>query len=346
MFSPNSLHKDKYKYTDVYRGRVVEVDVEDEGEKNKYGAVRVFIPDLMNKEIDKDLDEFKNGILAYPANMLMGGYNEDDKEGSANFAAAGIFVPNKNSYVRIVFEGGDLERAFYLGPWHDKIAPLPIVNRNVEQPHKVYTVVISGEGRSFVVCDSPDQARIEMTGKKRKLTDKEGPSGNKSSLYTVDGNQSIILIDERDGSEKILIKTYKGDFLNIDIEKQTLECSFKGDIMMKTGGNFQVSAAGDIDLKANGSASLTAVGTANLKSTLGGAFIEGRMAAGLKSTGLIMIKGAVSFVQSALSCPAKAAAAAQPQGERGESGGDTSTDGFLSPGDSLPSVSDTFETTD
>lgn len=316
MSTKSNFHKEKYRFNEIYRARVVEVDIEEDGEKNKYGAVRVYIPDLMNKEIDTELDEFKNGILAYPANMLMGGYNEDDPEESSFFAAAGVFVPKKNSYVRVYFEGGDLERAFYLGPWHDKIAPLPAVNRNVDEPHKVYTVVISGEGRSVVVCDSQDQARIEITGKKRKLESSSGPSGNNSSVYEVNNNQSVILIDEREGSEKILIKTYKGDFINLDLEKQSLECKFKGDILMSTEGDFKVTAQGNIDLKANETASLTANGTVNLKSTLSGAFIEGRIAAGIKSTGVIMINGAASFIQSALSCPAKAAQLAKPQGER------------------------------
>ena len=330
------FHKEENKFDGIYRGRVVQVDVEDDGEKNKYGAVRVFIPDLMSKEIQGNIDEFKSGILAYPSNLQLGGYNDDDPNGTANFAAAGVYVPLLNSYVKIMFENGDLERAFYIGPWQDKIAPLPPVNRNVDEPHKVYTVLFSGEGRSIVVCDSKDQARVEITGKKRKLNADDGPAGNSSSTYEVDGNQTTIIIDETDGNEKILIRTHKGDFLKFDIEKQSLEGSFKGDILFKTDGKFQVTAKGGIDLKTEGSAAIESTGTMNIKATVSGIFMEGKLAVSLKSLGSIMIQGAQTFIQSQISCPARAALATFPQGDRSQGASSaTSTSGTNS--ESTPS---------
>jgi hypothetical protein len=308
--------KQEKKYDKIYRARVTEVDVDDDGEKNKYGAVRVYIPELMSKEIHEELDEFKDGILAYPSNMGLGGYNEDDPESSSHFAAANVFIPLLNSYVRVMFEDSDMERAFYLGPWQEKAVPLPAVNRNVDEPHKVYTVITSGMGRSIVVCDSPDQQRVEITGKKRKLDASEGPAGNAAAVYEVDGNQTVILIDEREGSEKLIIKTHKGDYINFDIEKQTLECKFKGDIMFETEGKFQVKAKGGVDIKTDGLAALESKGSMNMKSSSASVFIEGKQAAGIKTGGKVLIKGQSTFVQTPLSCPAKAAQAAKPAGER------------------------------
>lgn len=300
----------------IFRARVVEVDVDDDGEKNKYGAVRVYIPEMMTKEIQEDLDEFKNGILAYPANMSLGGYNEDDPESTSFYAAANVFIPTLNSYVRVMFEDDNLERAFYLGPWQERAVPLPAVNRNVEEPHKVYTVITSGQGRSIVVCDSPDQQRIEITGKKRKLDDSEGPAGNASAVYEIDNNQTVILIDEREGSEKLIIKTHKGDFINLNIEERTLECNFKSDIKINTEGKFQVNAKGGIDMKTEGLASLEAKGSMNIKSSSSSVFVEGKQAASLKAGSKILIKGQTAYIQTPMSCPAKAAQEAEPSGDR------------------------------
>lgn len=312
-----ALHKTaENKYTEIYRARVVEVDVDDDGEKNKYGAVRVFLPDLMNKEIDTEVDEFKDGILAYPGNLLMGGYNEDDPDKSSYYCAAGVYVPLLNSYVKVMFEGGDLERAFYIGPWHDKIAPLPPVNRNVDEPHKVYTVITTNSGRSMVICDSEDQARVEITGKKRKLNPSDGPAGNKDSAYEIDDNQTTILLDERQGNEKLLIKTHKGDYVKLDIEKQSLECYFKGDIIINTDSNFILNAKKNIDIKAEQSCNIESKSSMNIKSSNSTIFIDGKSALGIKSNGKILIKGSATFIQTPLSCPAKAAAEANPTGDR------------------------------
>lgn len=312
-----TLHKTpQHKYTEIYRGRVVEVDVEDDGEKNKYGAVRVFLPDLMTKEINSEVDEFKDGILAYPGNLLMGGYNNDDPSQTSYYAAAGVYVPLLNSYVKVIFEGGDLERAFYIGPWHDKIAPLPPVNRNVDEPHKVYTVITTNTGRSIVICDSEDEARVEITGKKRKLSDVDGPCGNKDSVYEIDNNQTSILLDERNGNEKLLIKTHKGDYIKLDIEKQSLECDFKGDIIINTESNFYLTAKKNIDIKSNNSCSIESKSSMNIKSTNSTIFIDGKSAVGINSTGKILIKGQSTYIQTPLSCPAKSAAEANTKGDR------------------------------
>lgn len=311
-----SFHDKTFKYDGIYRARVVEVDIEEEGEKNKYGAIRVFIPDLMNSEIFEDVDEFKDGILVYPGNMQMAGYNEDDPDKGSYYAAAGVMVPLKNSYVRVMFEGGDLERGIYIGPWHDKIAPLPIVNRSAKEPHKVYTIIHANSGRSVIVSDSEDNARVEITGKKRKLKDDDGPAGNKASVFEIEDNQSVIIIDESEGSEKILIQTHKGDFINLDVEKQSLEMNFKGDIKIKTDGKFQVSAKGGIDMSTNGSAALQSRGSMNMKSTTSSLSVEGRSIVTVKSTAIVAVKGAASFVQSIPGCPAKAAEEAAPEGGR------------------------------
>ena len=105
----------------------------------------------------------------------------------------------------------------------------------------------SHEGRCIVVSDEPDDARIEITGKKRQLS--SPPSGDTGSVYTIDGNQTTILFDERDGKEQLLIRTHQGDFIKIDITNRKLEVSFESDIIIKTVGDFHLHSSGQINIK-------------------------------------------------------------------------------------------------
>lgn len=292
------LHDEQNKLLGTYRARVVEVDIEQDGEKNCYGSVKVYIPDLMNNLIDKNIDEFKSGILAYPSNNPIGGYNSDDPD-KTSFYASSVYIPRKNSYVRVYFENGDPSRCFYLGPWQDKLAKLPPENRGThagEEPHKVTTIFKSGEGRSIVISDSRNTERVEITGKKRDLSDSDGPQGNSSSVLKIDGNQTTILIDERSGKEKILIKTYKGDFLNINTDERTLEVFFKNDIAFKTDGVFSIESKRGIIFKTNGDFAVSSKQMIKLVSSLS-MVLNSKISIYMNSVTNI-IEGAISYIQS------------------------------------------------
>ena len=233
----------------MFRARVTEVDIEG----NDYGAIRVFVPDLFASEVmttgEPGFNEDKYGLIAYPANNPMGGYNTSDGESSSYYQAS-MYVPLKNSWVWVFFENGDPSRPYYMNAFNCRNSKVPPENRGVAEPHKVYTMCKTHSGRSLIICDSEDQARIELTGKRRILSG--GPEGNAASVYSVDGNMTTVLLDERAGKEKLLIRTYKGDYIHIDIDERQLQMFFMGDMRMMTMGNVDVYIQGNLSTKVAG----------------------------------------------------------------------------------------------
>lgn len=236
-----------------YRAQVV-----DNKDKQQFGRVLVWIPDLM-----QDVDPTK-GIWARPANNPLGGRNN---EGAVDHHYMGSsYIPRKGAWTWVFFEAGNINRPYYFGALdieNTKVLPENQVGENYQDK---WTLFKSHDGRAVVISDDPDDARIEITGKKRKM--KEPPTGDTESVYTIDENMTTILFDERDGIEKILIRTYKGDFIHIDIDEQALQIYFKEDIEIKTDGNLFVTAEEDINLlSTKGNINIEAAqGEINLKS--------------------------------------------------------------------------------
>ena len=291
-FDPHKKDIDpEFHLSGFYRGKVTEVDIEE----NKYGAVRVFIPQLMT-DTDPDYDEGTMGLIAYPLNNYMGGYNEDD-EGS--YFQASVHVPLKGAWVCIMFEGGNANRPFYFGAFNFRHAEVPPENLGVKEPHKVHTLKMQS-GRSLIFCDSEDQARVEITGKRRQLQNSK-PSGE-GGVYNIDGNMNTILLDERDGSEKLLIRTYKGDYIHVDIDEQQLQCYFKNDIIIQTDGNLHFRVKKDINFNAEGNIQWATNGDSNyysggsVRMTQGGTF-------NVKSDGINAIDGLHTFIQTPMAQP-------------------------------------------
>jgi hypothetical protein len=216
-----------------YRAKVVE-----NKDPQKFGRVLIWIPDVMPL-----IQEYK-GIWARPANNPIGGRNlENDQE---NYYAGTSFIPRKGSWLWIFFEAGNINRPYYFAALdleNTKVLPENQLGTNYEDK---WTVFKSPNGRTVVISDDPSDARVEITGKKRTLSDP--PTGDTASVYTIDGNQTTILFDERVGKEKILIRTHKGDFFHIDIDQEKLQAYFKSDIVIKTEGNLQITANQNIDL--------------------------------------------------------------------------------------------------
>jgi len=220
-----------------YRAKVVDnVDTE------QFGRVVVWIPDLMQKISDKE------GIWARPANNPMGGRNTQYE--SDNHYAGSCYIPKIGSWTWVFFESGNINRPYYFGALEIEHAKVLPENQLGSSPSDKWTIFKSHEGRAVVISDDSSDARTEITGKKRSLS--SPPSGDTGSVYTIDGNQTTILLDERSGKEKVLIRTHKGEFLHIDIDEQQLQIFFKSDVLIKTDGNFNVTAAGDINLKSLG----------------------------------------------------------------------------------------------
>jgi hypothetical protein len=229
-----------------YRAKVVE-----NKDPQKFGRVMVWIPDVMPLIGDT------KGIWARPANNPIGGRNlENDQE---NYYTGTSYIPRKGSWIWIFFEQSNINRPYYFGSLdleNTKVLPENQVGTNYEDK---WTIFKSSNGRTIIISDDPSDARVEITGKKRSLTNP--PSGDTASVYEIDGNQTSILFDERTGKEKILIRTHKGDFFHIDIDQQQLQAYFKDDIVIKTDGSLLLTAneninirseAGDIKILANG----------------------------------------------------------------------------------------------
>ncbi len=220
-----------------HRAKVV-----DNKDPEYYGRVIVWIPDIMLENISED-----TGIWARPANNPIGGRNSKDDSDQRYMGSS--YIPRKGSWVWIFFEAGNINRPYYfagLDIEHSKTLPENQVGSNYEDKWVIFK---SNHGRTIAISDDPDDARVEITGKKRQLEGSEDPSGDTESVYTIDDNQTTILLDERTGKEKILIRTYKGDYLHIDVDEQQLHIEFESDINIKTGGDLNITVAGDINEK-------------------------------------------------------------------------------------------------
>lgn len=231
-----------------YRAKVV-----DNKDQEDYGRVMVWIPDTMPK-----MDDSK-GLWANPANNPISGLNIDGD--SSSYYMGSSYIPPKGAWVWVFFENGRADKPFYFGGLDLQNSKVLPENRVGSDKYKKWVIFKSNEGRTIVVSDDSDDARTEITGKKRNLS--EAPSGDTGSVYTVDGNQTTIFFDERDGKEKILIRTYKGDFFNIDIENQKLQVKFQSDIIFETEGSFFIKTGADFNIKSGGNINNTSSGDIN-----------------------------------------------------------------------------------
>ena len=215
-----------------------------------YGRITIWIPQLM-PEIEQT-----RGTWCLPANNPAGGRNTDfDPE---NNYAGTCYVPKIGSWVWVFFETGNASNPYYFAACDIMHAQVVPECRLGGHPEDKWVIFKSHEGRTLVISDDPDDERHEITGKKRQIV--EPPSSSTDSVYTVDGNQTVILLDERAGLEKVLIRTVKGDYIHVDIDEQNLQCYFANDIMIECGGSLNIKAVGDIQIKTDSNMYTTSVG--------------------------------------------------------------------------------------
>ena len=236
-----------------YRAKVV-----NNRDETHQGRVIVWIPAIM-----PDVDD-KSGLWARPANNPVGGRNMEESEDHHYMGTC--YIPRNGSWLFVFFEAGNIDNPYYFGGLDiGNTKTLPEC-QDAEYWHK-WVVFKSPEGRCVVISDDPNDARVEITGKKRQISDP--PTGDIPSVYNIDGNQTTILLDEVADREKLLIKTYLGDFIHIDIDQRKLQCSFESDILIKSGGNIHVEAEGNIEVKSGIDTKVYAVQTMHLKSGIG-----------------------------------------------------------------------------
>jgi hypothetical protein len=263
-----------------YRAKVV-----NNRDPEKFGRVKVWIPDLMPQISDSQ------GLWARPANNPIGGRNkpantprkprqtrggsiieefeyeeelDEFNRQNPQLYMGSSYIPAIGSWTWIFFEAGNINRPYYFGALDIENAKVLAENQLGENYEKKWTLIKSHTGKAIVVSDDPDDQRVEITGSKIDLADP--PSGDEYSVYAITGNQTTILLDERYKKEKILIKSYNGDYIHFDIDDQDLEIQFSRDIHIKCGGNFYLTAGGEMHFLSGKSIMMTAKDEYNLVS--------------------------------------------------------------------------------
>lgn len=235
MAEEQEFNEDNRSLPGFYRAKVV-----DNKDDDFYGRIKVWCPDTM-QDISED-----DGILALPANNPISGLNDDGDD--EHFYSGSCYVPPKGSWIWVFYEANNPSRPYYvcgLNLENTKVLPECQTGGN---PQKKWVIYKSRMGRCIVISDDTDDERVEICGKKRNISD--DPSGDKDSVTTIDGNMSTVLIDERGGKEKVLIRTVKGDFVHIDIDEQQLQIKFEKDIQILTNKSFFLTAKEDINILA------------------------------------------------------------------------------------------------
>jgi hypothetical protein len=235
-----------FSYTGIYRALVI-----DARDPEKRGRVKVWCPDTM-PEIPQD-----QGLWARSANNSLGGRNNIDNRlgadtsgnssGGEHYFQGTCFIPPNGSWVYIFYEYGNVNEPRYFGMAEPGNCKVPTECQQGDEYEKKWLIMKSRQGRAIIVSDDPFDERVEITGKKRQL-DPFDVSGNPESIYTIEDNQTVILLDERDGQERILIKDYKGNFFNFDIESQSLFVDMAGDIHLNAGRSMYLTAGRDMHI--------------------------------------------------------------------------------------------------
>jgi len=212
-----------------YRAKVI-----DNIDPDTQGRVKVWIPDIM-----PDVEDTK-GLWARPANNPVGGRNSEE-EGEAHHFQGSCYIPKKGSWVWIFFEAGNVNRPYYFAALdieNPPDSPSVVAECQYGNYERKWVVFKSTEGRCIVISDDPSDERVEITGKKREMSNP--PHGDGTSVYKIDDNQTVILLDEQEGREKLLIRTRLGDYIHVDIEEQKLQAYFKEGIHLQTDGDFHL----------------------------------------------------------------------------------------------------------
>lgn len=234
--------------------RALVVDNEDE---ERMGRVRVYIPELFDDQ-NVGTNVKDKTIWAYPGNNTFGG-RKIVPEDSTDYSYQGsAYVPAKNTWWIVRFEDGCPHKCFYVRPLDIHHFLLPPENVLGKQYWNKWTLFRSLDGRSIVVSDDPDDERVEITGRKRDI-----PTGKRrytkeflkehttEHIQRINLNQKVILIDDRDGKEKILIADDHGNYINIDTQNNNIYVHSMEDTRIYAEGKIYISVLDDAHIKCN-----------------------------------------------------------------------------------------------
>ena len=235
----------------LYRALVI-----DSNDPKQTGRVKVRIPDIMTNKAT--CGEFcEKGLWARPGNLQLGGRNVRDTLGPRCFFTDALYqgqclIPPTGSHVFIFFEKGDPNRPFYFGAADYGQNKILAEHRTGGKQFLKWTPMKTHEGRTLIFSDDPFDARVEITGKKRILHNP--PDGDFQSVYQIDNNQTIFMIEERPGHEKVMLKDYHGNYMKMIQDDAGRNDEFhlwmKDDIHIETLKNIYITAHENIHIRA------------------------------------------------------------------------------------------------
>ena len=214
--------------------------------------VKVRIPDFMIAAPKYVGKWDTNGLWASPSNNYLGGRTIQDTKirhkGPDAYYQGSCLIPPKGTHVWVWFEKNDISHPFYDGAAeYGDVQSLP-ENQLGTNYQKKWTLLKTCQGRCLVISDDDDDARFEITGKKRMI--KDPPFGDTDSVYKIDDNQSVFLIDERPQHEKILLKDYRGNFMKLIQDENgindQLHVKIQNDVHMEFQKDFYLTVLGNM----------------------------------------------------------------------------------------------------
>jgi len=231
----DTLHEDnKFRWDGFFRGKCINTV-----DPNYQGRIKIWVPDIM-----PNIDD-TTGLWARPANNALGGRNSVE-DGDDHDYQGSCMIPPQGSWLYVFFENGDPSEPRYLSGGDYGQGKVIDECQQGNEYWKKWVPIKTRQGRIIIFSDDADDERVEITGKKRIIAGP--PDGDGSAVYTIDGNQTTVLLDERKGKEKVLIRTHKGDYIHVDVDERMLQCYFKNDIRIQTDGNFHLNVAKNFTL--------------------------------------------------------------------------------------------------
>jgi len=257
-----------FKWNDFYRALVIK-----SRDPRKLGRVKVRIPDLMPEQDDKKYcGKWKEkGIWAHPANNYLGGRNTQDMTGKRAEFDQGQYqgsclIPPEGSWVFIFFENGEPNHPYYFGSLDAGQTMVLPENQLGEEYEKKWTLIKTKQGRCIVLSDEDGDARIELTGKKRNLTNP--PNGDTDSVLPIEDNQTVIRLWEKPGDERLELHDYRGNYILMHTNDEfpdQLHMYFHSDIHIESGRSIYIKSAEKMQLDVGTNYACTAVGSIDTK---------------------------------------------------------------------------------
>ncbi len=249
-------------------------------EKNEMEDNR--IPGVLVCQVVKNYDQEKQGFVL--VNITTRDYDENKMVWARMALPYGgqkwgeYFIPEVGDQVLVAFEQGNIERAFVIGA-------VPKTNSNFMQKafdeKNQFKKIVTRNGNTVEIVDNPegegDNDRITVT------TSKE------AHKFVMDNEKKLMLLTDKDGNNKIEIKTESGQMEILAKEKLTIKVGDNIKLFMN-GGNGTVSLEAT-KIKTESSNS-TEFKTGSRGSIEGGNMtVAGNSMLKLKSSGPVSVEG-------------------------------------------------------